>query len=62
METIYFFCFCVGIAGIIAWALKADDYQEFNKDAFNKKFSLKKPTVEPPAETDDHDEPKANLL
>ncbi|MBO6503786.1 MAG: hypothetical protein JJ850_12685 [Kordiimonadaceae bacterium] len=70
MDTIYFAAFCVFIFLIVVWGYKFDDYEEFNKDLGNKKFTMspkKDPeeksmdvTSEPEPEEDDL--PRGNLL
>lgn len=62
MDTLYFAGFCVFISLIILWGYKNDDHAEFNDGLGNKKFSPKKSDVEPSANTDEEDTPRANLL
>ncbi len=62
MDSIYFFVCCVGIAGIIFWAYRNDDFEEFNDSKEKKKFSIQKKKTEPSVDHDDNDTPQANLL
>lgn len=70
MDTLYFVAFCVFIFVIVAWGYKFDDYEEFNDQLGNKKFSIKpkakaeqavdeEEVIETP---DDDDLPRGNLL
>ena len=69
MDTLYFVAFCVFIFVIVAWGYKFDDYEEFNDQLGNKKFSIKpKAKIEQveeedaPEPPDDDDLPRGNLL
>ena len=70
MDTLYFVGFCVFIFVIVAWGYKFDDYEEFNDELGNKKFTIKRKAKmeqveerEDASETsDDDDLPRGNLL